>query len=72
MDFMAFICDYALIDPITLCYKVDHVASGVAFATYKDVDADCFSICVFPVDTVIPDPMATAIADAVRNYLFDE
>lgn len=72
MDYMSFVIDYALIDPMTLCYKVDHVAPNVAFATYKDIDEDCFRICVFPCGKVIPNSAVLAIADAVRDYLFDE
>ena len=72
MDFMSFVIDYALIDPMTLCYKVDHVAPNVAFATYKDIDEDCFKINVFPYGKVIPNETVLAIADAVRDYLFDE
>ena len=72
MDFMTFVIDYALIDPMTLCYKVDHVAPNVAFATYKDIDEDCFQICIFPYGKVIPNSTVLAIGDAVRDYLFDE
>lgn len=72
MDFMSFVCDYALIDPITLCYKVDHVAPGVAFATYEDIDEDCFRLNVFPVERIIPNPSVLAIGDCVKDYLFDE
>lgn len=72
MDYMSFVIDYALIDPMTLCYKVDHVAPNVAFATYKDIDEDCFKICIFPHGNVIPNSAVLAIADAVRDYLFDE
>lgn len=72
MDFMSFVIDYALIDPLTLCYKVDHVAPNVAFATYKDIDEDCFKINVFPYGKVIPNSAVLAIAEVVRDYLFDE
>ena len=72
MDYISFIIDYSLIDPMTLCYKVDHVAPNVAFATYKDIDEDCFKINVFPYGNVIPNSAVLAIADTVRDYLFDE
>lgn len=72
MDFMSFVIDYALIDPMTLCYKVDHVAPDVAFATYKDIDEDCFKINVFPYGKYIPNSAVLKIADVVRDYLFDE
>lgn len=72
MDFMSFVIDYALIDPMTLCYKVDHVAPDVAFATYEDIDEDCFKINVFPQGKVIPNKAVLAIAEVVRDYLFDE
>lgn len=72
MDFMSFVIDYALIDPMTLCYKVDHVAPDVAFATYEDIDEDCFKINVFPQGKVIPNSAVLKIADAVKDYLFDE
>lgn len=72
MDFMSFCCDYALIDPITLCYKVDHVAPNVAFATYEDKDEDYFKINVFPHGKTIPNTAVLAIADTIRDYLFDE
>ena len=72
VDYMSFTIDYALIDPMTLCYKVDHVAPNVAFATYKDIDEDCFKICIFPYGIGIAESAVHAIADAVRDYLFDE
>ena len=72
MDFMSFVIDYALIDPMTLCYKVDHIAPDVAFATYEDIDEDCFKINVFPQGKVLPNSVVLKIADAVRDYLFDE
>ena len=72
MDYMSFIIDYALIDPMTLAYKVDHVAPDMAFATYEDIDEDCFRLNVFPQGKVIPNPTVLAIGDVVRDYLFDE
>ena len=72
MDFMSFVIDYALIDPMTLCYKVDHIAPDVAFATYEDIEEDCFKINVFPQGKVLPNSVVLKIADAVRDYLFDE
>ena len=72
MDSMSFIIDYALIDPMTICYKVDHVAGGVAFATYEDIDEDCFCLNVFPCGITIPDSIIPQIGEAVRDYLFDE
>lgn len=71
MDFMSFVIDYALIDPITLCYKVDHLGAEV-FATYEDIDEDCFHLNVFPFGTVICNENVLKVADAVRDYLFDE
>lgn len=72
MDFMSFVIDYALIDPMTLCYKVDHVAPNAVFATYKDIDEDCFKINVFPYGKSIPNSVIPKIGDAVKDYLFDE
>ena len=72
MTSMTFIIDYALIDPITLCYRVDHVAPDVAFATFEDVDEDCFKLHVLPQGDVIPNSAVLAIAEVVRDYLFDE
>ncbi len=72
MNFMSFVIDYALIDPMTLCYKVDHVAGGVAFATYEDIDEDCFRINVFPCGVAIPNSVVPQIGEAVKDYLFDE
>ena len=72
MDFMSFVIDYALIDPMTLTYRVDHAASNMAFATYADIDEDCFRLNVFPQGKVIPNKAVLAIAEVVRDYLFDE
>ena len=72
MTFMSFICDYTLIDPITLAYKVDCATRDCAFATYEDIDEDCFKINVFPCGNVIPNSAVLKIADVVRDYLFDE
>lgn len=72
MDYMSFVIDYALIDPITLTYKVDHVAPDMAFATYEDIDEDCFRLNVFPQEKTIPNKAVLAIAEVVRDYLFDE
>jgi hypothetical protein len=72
MDYMAFVIDYALIDPMTLTYRVDHVAPGVVFATYLDIDEDCFKICVFPYGHDIPNSAVLAVTEVVRDYLFDE
>ena len=72
MDFMSFVIDYALIDPMTLAYRVDHVAPDMAFATYQDIDEDCFRLNVFPQGKVIPNEVVLKIANVVRDYLFDE
>ena len=72
MTFMSFVCDYALIDPVTLAYKVDCVDRGNIFATYEDIDEDCFRLNVFPQDEVIPNLTVLAVGNAVRDYLFDE
>jgi hypothetical protein len=72
MDYMSFVIDYALIDPMTLAYRVDHVAPDMAFATYEDIDEDCFRLNVFPQGKVIPNKAVLAIAEVVRDYLFDE
>ena len=71
MDYMSFICDYALIDPITLAYKVDCVDRSGAFATYRDIDEDSFQLCIFPVGAVIPNSVVTKIAEVVKPYVFD-
>lgn len=72
MDYMSFVIDYALIDPMTLTYRVDHVAPDMAFATYQDIDEDCFRLNIFPHGKIIPNKAVLAIADVVRDYLFDE
>lgn len=69
MEFMYFVCDYALIDPMTLCYKVDHI-SATAFATYEDIDEDCFRINIFPYGKFIPSHVVLKVQDAVDPYLF--
>lgn len=71
MDFMSFVCDYALIDPVTLCYKISHVSS-TAFANYEDIDEDCFRVNVYPYGKLIPVPVVKAISGIVKDYLFDE
>ena len=71
MTFMSFVCDYALIDPMTLAYRIDHVGAEV-FATYEDIDEDCFRLNVFPLGVVICNENVLKVADAVRDYLFDE
>ena len=69
MESMSFVCDYALIDPITLAYKVDCIDRSGAFATYRDIDEDSFQLCVFPVGTVIPTSVVTKITEIVNPYL---
>jgi len=72
MDYMSFVIDYALIDPITLAYRVDCVDRSNIFATYEDIDEDRFRLNVFPQGKVIPNEVFLKIADVVRDYLFDE
>ena len=72
MTFMSFVCDYALIDPITLAYKVDCVDRGSIFTTYEDIDEDCFRINVFTNKRFISGKTILAITEIVKDYLFDE
>ena len=71
MDFMSFVCDYALIDLMTLCYRVNHI-SATAFATYEDINEDCFRINVFPYGKFIPSHVVLKVQDAVNSYLFQD
>ena len=43
---MTFICDYALIDPMTLCYKINR-ANDRLEPIYRDLDEDAFSITIY-------------------------
>ena len=71
MDFMKVICDYAKTDACILMYRVEHIATDV-FTTYEDIDEDCFRLNIFPMGEVISEESVLKIADAVRDYLFDE
>lgn len=68
---MAFICDYALIDPMTLIYRVDNVGAKV-FATYEDIDENCFCLDVFFLGEDVSDEDILKVTDTVRDYLFNE
>lgn len=68
---MTFVIDYALIDPMTLVYKVDHV-SATAFATYENINEDCFRINIFPYGKFIPSHVVLKIQDAINPYLFQD
>lgn len=71
MTFMSFICDYALIDPIILAYKVDCATRNCAFTTYEDIDEDCFKINVFPQNGVISNKAVLKIAEVINPYIFE-
>ena len=43
---MEFICDYALIDPMTLCNRINRVNDRLNPA-YRDIDDDAFSIAIY-------------------------
>jgi hypothetical protein len=68
---ISFICDYALIDPMTLIYRVDNVGAEV-FATCEDIDEDCFRLDVFPLGEVFGDEDFLKVANAVGDYLFKD
>jgi hypothetical protein len=68
---MIFICDYALIDPMTLIYRVDNVGAEV-FATYEDIDEDCFRLDVFPLGEDVSNEDILKVTDTVRDYLFKD
>lgn len=70
MTNMSFICDYAIIDPITLAYKVDCSARGVVFATYEDIDEDTFEIHVFAQEGEIPNKFVEKISNLIEPYLY--
>ena len=44
---MTFICDYATISPIILCNKIIAGTTAMMWATYNDIDEDCFNLTVF-------------------------
>ena len=71
MTSISFICDYALIDPLTLIHKVGNVGVEV-FATCEDIDEDCFCLDVFPVGEDFSDEDVFKVIDAVGIYLFKD
>ena len=71
MRTMTFTFDYALIDPMTLMYKVDHAFRNIVFSTYEDIDEDSFLLHFFPFNGEIPYEKIQEISDFVNPYLFE-
>lgn len=69
MTMLSYICDYAIVSPILLMYKVDS-AIRATFSTYEDLDEDRFILHVFPMDGKVLSPADSAkVAEIVNSYI---
>ena len=58
-----YLIDYAAISPDTMCDAIDYAFPG-ASASWRDVDADCFELCVIGVLGL------DELDDVVAPYIF--
>lgn len=67
---VSFICDYALVDALTLMYKADHFFHNIIFTTFEDVNEDTFKITFFPFEREISNGTIEKICDFIEPYLY--
>ena len=64
---MKIFCDYALIDPITLCNLIESISSFIIAMDY-DIDEDTFEIDVDTLDGELTDAEIARIREVVKPY----
>ena len=70
MMFIEFSCDYTIVSPTILAYKIDSALRGVGYTAYTIIDKDCFLLTVKPYGKVFDTVDYEKIVNLVNPYLF--